>query len=296
METLHLSIVKANVKNRICASVRRGERQLSVKCICNKLFLLSILVMFSGNAIVNGQESFTPTGSMSKNRGGSFTLTRLINGKIFVVGGAHSQAENLATAELYDPATGIWTPTGSMYTGRSNHTATLLADGRVLVAGGYGASGFLNSAEIYDPTSGTWSVTGSMSEGRAGHTAFLLNNGKVLAAAGMYQGSGDTFGKSSAELYDPVSGTWSITGSLGTARMHQQGACLSDGRILIAGGQPRGVTSVNFASAEIYNPALGTWTATGSMITPRRQSFTLTLLSDGKVLVAAGNISWTSNY
>src|SRR5712691_6901153 len=102
---------------------------------------------------------------------------------------------------------GTWTGTGSMSGGRAVHTATLLANGEVLVAGGFTGT-VTGTAELYDPSAGTWSATGSMSAAREGHTATLLSGGKVLVAGGLTTGVGAT---ATAELYDPSSGTWTAT-------------------------------------------------------------------------------------
>ncbi|PYQ03333.1 MAG: hypothetical protein DMF82_13450 [Acidobacteria bacterium] len=141
------------------------------------------------------------------------TATLLPNGKVLVTGGFGA----LASAELYDPATGMWTPTGSMATGRTGHTATLLTEGKVLVAGGEDIfQQAFSSAELYEPGTGLWSTTGSMTSARSNHTATLLPNGAVLVAAG-YQNSYYS-ALSTAELYDPSRGLWATTGSLAAAR------------------------------------------------------------------------------
>src|SRR5207244_489584 len=101
---------------------------------------------------------------------------------------------------------------------RGNHTATLLPDGRVLVAGGQTGRLFLSSAVLYDPASGTWTYTGSMGATRWRHTATLLADGRVLVAGGLAECCTPL---ASAEIYDPASGTWSPTGSMGTARFSQ---------------------------------------------------------------------------
>jgi len=105
-------------------------------------------------------------------------------------------------------------PTGSLSAARESHTATLLPDGKVLVAGGYNSS-YLSSAELYNPSNGTWTATGSMAAARGSHTATLLPDGRVLVA-GDYNGSSYL---SSAELYDPSNGTWTATGSDGCCQM-----------------------------------------------------------------------------
>src|SRR5438067_1511338 len=143
------------------------------------------------------------------------TATLLPNGKVLVAGGFGSSVP-LASAELYDPASGTWTATGSLGTARYYHTATLLPNGKVLVAEGANSSGDLASAELYDPASGTWTATGSLGTAREVHTATLLPNGKVLVAGG----ANSSGALASAELYDPASGTWSATGSLAVARYY----------------------------------------------------------------------------
>jgi N-acetylneuraminic acid mutarotase len=127
-----------------------------------------------------------------------------------------------------------------MATGRWGHTATLLLNGKVLVAGGTNVSDtLLASAELYDPATENWSDTGSLRTSRANHTATLLPNGKVLVAGGGY---GDDYSLASAELYDPATGTWSYTGSLSMGRLAYTATLLTDGRVLATGG------------SMIYNP------------------------------------------
>src|SRR5439155_441447 len=150
------------------------------------------------------------------------TATLLPNGKVLVAGSypvvvdhPYPHVSYVASAELYDPASGSWAVTGIPVTGISSRTATLLPNGKVLVAGA--------SAELYDPASGAWTTTGSLNTGRFLHTETLLPNGKVLVAGG--ENSTPPF-STSAELYDPASGTWTTTGSLNTARAYGDTATL----------------------------------------------------------------------
>jgi len=179
-----------------------------------------------------------------------------------------------------NPKVGVFRPTGSMATQREKHTATLLPNGRVLIAGGKDTSGALTSAELYHPKKETFSATGSAVTARTAHTATLLPNGKVLVVGGENQ-SGKLM---SAELYDPTSGTFSATGSMTVARYDHTATLLPDGEVLIAGGYS---SSEAVASAELYNPNTGTFTATGSMTSPRAVH-AATLLPGGRVLITGG--------
>lgn len=151
----------------------------------------------------------------------------------------------LGSAELYNPATGNWTLTGSMTVPRVKHDAVLLQNGLVLVAGGYSQrSGSLASAELHDPATGTWTATGSVAAGRADFLMILLPNGEVLAAGG---GSSST----STELYNPAAGTWTPTHNMPSPGF-------SDAAVLLQNGE------VYSPSINLYNPATGTWTTTSS--------------------------------
>jgi hypothetical protein len=178
-------------------------------------------------------------------------------------------------------------PTGDMSTGRTSHTATLLPSGKVLIAGGSDCFGYnygsclLSSAEVYDSVSGKFAPTGNMSVTRVSHTATLLTNGKVLVTGGH---------DASAELYDPTSGsgTFAATGSMSVGRNSHTATLLANGKVLIAGGQS---VSGALATAELYDPNSGTFTATTGMMTAARASHTATLLTNGKVLIVGGSNS-----
>src|SRR5438046_1553506 len=174
---------------------------------------------------------------------------------------------------------GTWITTGSLLIARRDHTATLLPNGKVLVAGGVDESGHgFGTAELYDPATGTWTASGSLAKGRWSHTATLLPDGQVLVAGGWDNGY-----LASADLYDPARDTWRATGRLATARYGHTATLLPNGQVLVAGG----VNVGELASAELYDPASETWTATGSLNTAR-YFHTATLLPNGKVLAAGG--------
>lgn len=185
------------------------------------------------------------------------------------------------------PPGGTWTPTGELNTARAQFTATLLANGKVLVAGGHNFQ-FLKSAEIYDAASGMWTATGDLNTARTIHTATLLGSGKVLAVGGLMYAGGTVYLKS-AEIFDPVSGTWTASGSLTTGRSGHTATLLANGKVLVAGGENVNILPPAVKSAEIYDPAPGTWTVTGSLNAVHFEH-TATLLPNGKVLVAGGNL------
>lgn len=234
--------------------------------------------------------TWTATGSLATARS-DHTATLLGNGNVLVTGGQllmtigpSTAAVPLGSAELFDLATGKWTATGALATARVQHTATVLGNGKVLVVGGYSAS-FLASAEVYDPATGTWTATGALATARAYHIASLLQNGKVLVAGGL----GKDGSLASAEVYDPVTGTWTATGALATARNSFGATLLENGKVLVVGGNSRvGAGTVALKSAELYEPTMGTWMATGPLAT-WRTGRTSTLLGNGKVLVAGGS-------
>ena len=261
------------------------------------LILVALLTVFVSERIALGQvnPSWIPTGNMNTARA-NHTASLLPNGKVLVAGGWNLSGSALNSAELYDPLTGTWNSTGSLNTARSQHTATLLPSGKVLIAGGANG-GSLNSAELYDPATGTWSSTGSLNTARIRHSATLLSSGKVLIAGG-FTGFTTTgrcpcinFVTDNTELYDPATGTWSVAGHLNTGRSLHTATLLEDGQVLVAGGTDGTLVDIgeyrSESSAELFDPATGTWNITASL-NEARNSHTATRLPNGRVLAAAG--------
>jgi len=233
--------------------------------------------------------TFATTGSMNTPRWFGQTATLLRNGQVLVAGGLSTgYADPVPSAELYNPATGTFSATGSMITTRESAAATLLTNGQVLVVGGCSSNNGTNpcqlvaGAELYDPATRTFSATGSLITARTGNTATLLPDGQVLVAGGITSPF-DTI-LASAELYNPATGTFSTTGSMTTARSSPAATLLPNGQVLVSGGS---IPGSNLTTAELYSPTTGTFSSTGSMTTPNESA---TLLLDGQVLVAGGSI------
>ena len=242
---------------------------------------------------------FVATGSMHTARIYA-TATLLHNGRVLMAGGSNTIGSGgavFASAELYDPATGKFIPTGSMTVGRANHTATLLTDGRVLIAGGWTCTDktcahvdAATSAELYDPATGRFSPTGSMTTPRAQGTATPLSDGRVLLAQG---GMGTS---QMAELYDPKSGKFARTGKE-TGFDYPTATLLPNGKVLVTGEMGSGEIR-----AELYNEATGKFTMTSISLSPgvahsaqykgqvveRARPSQVTVLKDGRVLLFEG--------
>jgi hypothetical protein len=213
---------------------------------------------------------------------------RLRNGKVLVLGG-YSNVGDLQhtkrTAELYDPRTNRWSPARPMPDQLGGFSATLLRNGRVLVAGGFmDDNNEVPTAEIYDPARNRWSAAAPMPHPRSMHTATLLKDGRVLAAGGV-DGSRT---RRTADVYDPRRNRWSRTGNMTSPRAYATATRLRNGDVLVAGGSFNGPAS---RTAQVYHVATGRWSRTGSMATARDfySGATLARLPDGKVLVAGGD-------
>jgi large repetitive protein len=269
---------------------------------------------------------FTPTGRMTSQRDLP-TATLLPDGLVYVAGGSITNPDGsvsyLSTAELYDPTTGAFAAAGGMTFARQRPSATLLDNGKVLIAGGYGGPDATMSAELYDPTTGKSTRTqGHMGGARHDHSATRLASGLVLIVCGnnvyarseLYDPASDSFSngsnltvdravctatlladgrvliagdqrpRDSAEIFDPRNGSFATTGPMGQARAYPTATILPNGRVLVAGGTD-GTAELN--SAEVYDPATGTF-GEGRWMRAARLGHTATALADGRVLLAGG--------
>ncbi len=237
--------------------------------------------------IVNGTWSSAPTMGIGR---GYHTATLLPNGKVLVVAGSQT-IRILASAQLYDPRARTWSSAGTLSTARSLHTATLLKSGKVLVVGGSSDQPFylgsLASAELYDPQTNSWALAASMHTPRSFHTATLLSDGRVLVVGGI-EATNDVSGTvlGTAELYDPLTNSWTPATPLLFARARHTAVLLADHRVLVIGGTDSAypASTSYFPTAEIYDPATQSWSQVANMNAARVDA-TATVLPDNRVLV-----------
>ena len=235
-------------------------------------------------------------------------------GKVLVAGGISASSVATRAAELYDPATGAWEPTGDLHDARMEHSATLLPNGKVLVAGGstmlVGPAGrtVVGSSELYDPTTGSWVPAGTLNQARFDHTATLLTGGTVLVTGGAND-QHDLHPVATTEVYDPsqgTNGTWTPAGGMDSCapdpscagRVGHTATRLADGTVLVVGGvadlgavagQPDVGVLYPVRSSEVYDPKTARWSATEGLPAGEERAWhTATLLGDGRVLVAGG--------
>ena len=248
---------------------------------------------------------FSATADMSTPRTGH-TASLLPDGRVVIFGGTTSPS-----AEIYDPSKGTFAALPSPLATRQDHTATVLPSGKVLFIGGRTNSATLATAEIYDPATNSFKAVGSMTEQRSHQAATLLPNGKVLVTGGgvaTTSGFGDLLETApqepiglpsqTAELFDPQTETFSSAGTMSIGRASHTATLLSDGTVLLCGGidgySPRaGYDSIG--SAEIYDPATGSFKSAGNMNTGKLWH-TATLLPNGTVLLVGGvDKDWVLN-
>lgn len=228
--------------------------------------------------------AWTNTGNLTTSRL-YHRATLLQDGRVLATGGSFET--NLNSAELYDPATGQWTATTAMKDRRKAHVSVRLADGSVLVAGGTGVASFkpLTNAEVYNPTTREWTSTGPLNVGRVGAAAALMTNGQVLIAAGT---GNDANAVWSAELFDPATGKWRMTGEMPyTARYDYAADVLTNGQVLLTTTH----TNAWEDAKELFDPATEKWKAVG----PRRPHFVSSPNADRTLTILPGDASFPAS-
>jgi hypothetical protein len=259
-----------------------------------KLTYLSCVLLWLGCSALftttNAPRHENPAGQLlllppMKEPRASHTATLLPNGEVLLAGGFHKGLDGASqlyssTTERYDPKARVFRAAASLSEARCGHSATLLPNGKVLIAGGFNQRGILSSAELYDPSSDSFSAAGHTTVARGSFTATLLTDGRVL-----FVGGGARTPINDAEIYDPATNQFTKTGSLLRARLGHTATLLQDGRVLILGGLV-GRDDVT-RSAEIFDPIRGGFTSAGEINMPRYKHATI-LLEDGRVLVVGG--------
>lgn len=247
-------------------------------------------------------ETFAPTPPMNDRRA-FHSSTLLPSGQVLVVGGGRgniiglaSGLDTTASAELFDPATNTFTPTGSMATARANHRAVLLPDGRVLIAGGgtdeEGSpcnaaypdcfiAKTTPTAELYDPATGAFTETAPMSSPRIAFTLTLLADGRVLALAG----ADDDDTLATSEIFDPATGTWTAGPSIETDRLYHSTVLLGDGRTLLVAGKDGNVGPLQ--DSQLLDESASAWSA-GPAYGETLTAIAATTLESGNAIFAGG--------
>jgi WD40 repeat protein len=222
------------------------------------------------------------------------TATLLPNGNVLIAGGFLEKGTSeiaSASAEIFDPATNTFTPTGNMNEPRNGHTATLLPNGLVLIVGGWNLNGRSATAELYEPETGIFHYTGSLMAPRQGMAATLLENGQVLISGG---DSARNTPQLVTEIFDPSTQKFSPSGELNAGRMGHSATLLNDSSVLLVGGASGEKV---LASAEIYDPNTGEFTLANDANEVRYKHGAV-LMQDGTVLVIGGSNQndWTGKY
>ena len=254
-----------------------------------------VLLAGGVNALAGSSELYDPATGLFAAAGNlgvirsHHTATRLSDGKVLIAGGYGGYDGNsygpLSSTEIFDPATGTFSAGKAMTASHEHHTATLLQNGKVLIAGGFGNAG----DELYDPVANSFSAVAGMVTPRWGHTATLLADGKVLIAGG----SDDSGALASAELYDPASNTFAAIDGMTSPRLGHTATVLPDGSVLIVGGYSylNGYGGDSYyTSAERFDPVSHSFSPAGAVAWAMSGGHTATLLPDGRVLIAGGGV------
>src|SRR5205809_164820 len=244
-------------------------------------WLLALALGLASPASAQAPGTWAPMADLNQARA-EHTATLLANGTVLIAGGRDAADQPLASAEIYDPATGGYTLLASPLPAPVwGHTAIRLNDGTVLIAGGQRGARYRRAAQLFDPATDTFTALGPMSTPRGRHTATLLRDGRVVVIGG----TDGVKPLASLEIYDPTTRTFSLAPSaLAVVRQDHTTTLLPDGRILVVGGSN---ASGALDSAEIYDPTAGTVSPAAPLNVPRTLA-SAALLLDGTVLVAGG--------